>query len=363
MKDDAIDVRLARQFLAVAELRHMGRAAERLGMTQPPLTMAMQQLERRLGVALFDRRRRSVALTAAGEALIEPLRRWLNEAAAVVALVRAAADGGVGRLRLAFVSTVGFGPLPAWLRAFGEAQPGVEVSLREATSDVQLEALAAHEIDAGFLLHAQGIAPAAGRSGLATLHVAHEPMVLALPEGHALARAARLPLAPLLAEPLVIFPRAIAPSLHDAVLACYHRHGASPRLAQEAIQMQTIVNLVSAGLGLAWVPATMMELQRAGVVYRALPPVLARAAPRCETSLVWRTPPAPAVARFVALVEAAASPAARRPAAAVSAAVSAEASAAPSAKSRGSGPARPRESAAASMALATRDAGKGRPKP
>jgi DNA-binding transcriptional LysR family regulator len=307
MSTSAVDARAWRQFLAVAEGLHFGRAAARLGMTQPPLTMAIQQLERRLGVALFERSRRSVALTPAGAALVVPVRQWLAQGEALPGLARAAAAGALGRLRLGFVSTLGFGPLPGWLRAFRAAHPGVEVALREATSDVQHEALARGELDAGFVLHASGIAAEA--AGLRTLRVAEEPLVLALPESHALARRpARLgpgALAALLAEPLVIFPRASAPSLFDAVLACYHRHGAVPSIAQEAIQMQTIVNLVSAGLGVAWVPQVMTQLQRPGVAYRALPAAMRREAPRCETSLVWRTDAPPSAERFADFVRAA----------------------------------------------------------
>ena len=106
----------------------------------------------------------------------------------------------------------------------------------------------------------------------------------------------------LLQQPLVIFPRAIAPSLYDAVLAFYHHHRATPPIAQEAIQMQTIVNLVSAGLGVALVPRSMTLLQRPGIVYRALPAALAEAAPSCETSLVWRDDAPPPVQRFVEFV-------------------------------------------------------------
>lgn len=311
MSSDFIDVRAWRQFLAVAEHLHFGRAAQALHMTQPPLTMAIQQLERRLGVLLFERSRRGVALTAAGAALVGPVRQWLGQGEALAALARAAGEGEVGSLRLGFVSTLGFGPLPGWLRAFRERHPRVEIELREATADVQLAAFAEGTLDAGFLLDASGIAaPAHGQE---SLRVAEEALVLALPEAHALARAARLAPGPLLAEPLVIFPRETAPSLFDAVTAWYHRHGAVPRIAQQAIQMQTIVNLVSAGLGLAWVPEVVTQLQRPGVVYRALPPALV--APRCETRLVWRSGAPAVVERFVAVVRAApAKPPVRAPA-------------------------------------------------
>ncbi len=290
-----IELRAWRQFAVLAETLHFGRAAERLHMTQPPLTLAIQQLERRLGTPLFARTRRSVALTPAGEALLEPARALLERAAALPALARGAARGEQGRLRLGFVSTVGYGPLPGWLRGFREAWPGVTVDLREATGDVQLEAFARAELDAGFVLHAPGHAPALPRLSLGV-----EPMVLALPD----AAPRRWRPEELLRQPLVIFPRGIAPSLYDAVLAFYHHHRATPAIAQEAIQMQTIVNLVSAGLGIALVPRSMTLLQRPGIAYRSLPAALAGAAPSCETSLVWRADAPPAVERFVAHVKA-----------------------------------------------------------
>src|SRR5512140_1052895 len=138
LPDPEVDLRAWRQFLAVAELLHFGRAARRLAITQPPLTQAIQKLEARLGAALFERTRRSVALTPAGAALVEPVRQLLGQAGALPAVAREAAGGQRGTLRLGFVSTVGFGPLPGWLRGFREARPGVVVRLQEATSDVQL---------------------------------------------------------------------------------------------------------------------------------------------------------------------------------------------------------------------------------
>ena len=298
MKDKPVDLRLWRQFLTLAEELHFGRAAQRLHMTQPPLTQAIAQLECSLGVQLFERTKRSVRLTAAGEALLEPARELLSRAAALPARARAAAAGEVGRLRLAFVSTVGFGPLPGWVRGFRQAHPQVAVELVEATSDVQADLLARGEIDAGFVLHSPGAVPAA----LESLGLGTEPLVLALPEAHPLARARPLPAAQVLAEPLVLFPRRIAPSLHDAVLRLYQAAGREPRVAQEAIQMQTIVNLVSAGLGLAWVPDSVRRFQREGVVYRPVRSLAGQLAPRCETSLVWRGDPTPVLARFLDFV-------------------------------------------------------------
>ena len=286
-----IELRSWRQFGMLAEELHFGRAATRLNMTQPPLSQALQNLERELGVALFARTRRSVALTPAGAALVEPVRRLLAAAEALPGTAQAAAAGQAGQLRLAFVSSIAYGPLPEWLRGFRDAHPEVRLALREATLDVQLAAFDADEIDAGFVLHAPGAVP----PGFGALTVLNEPMVMALPQSHPLASRRSLSLAALAAEPLVIFPRRIAPSLHDAILASYRATRATPRIAQEANQMQTIVNLVSAGIGVAWVPASVTRLQRPGVEYRPVP----RTGLRCETSLIWREPALPVVRRFI----------------------------------------------------------------
>lgn len=303
--DPPIELRLWRQFVAVAEELHFGNAARRLHMTQPPLTQAIAHLEKRLGVRLLDRTKRSVALTPAGAAVLPEARELLARALALPAQARAAAGGEAGRLRLGFVSTVGFAQLPHWVRAFRQQYPNVQLELIEATGDVQLAWLARGEIDAGFMLHSPGFAPA----GLARVLIASEPLVLALPEQHPLARQAALALNDVLAEPLVIFPRRIVPSLFDAIFALYHAAGCLPAVAQEAIQMQTIVNLVSAGLGVAWVPESVRRFQRSGVVYREVRAVRIKpgksidAMPGCETSLVWRHDGiGPTLARFVEFV-------------------------------------------------------------
>jgi DNA-binding transcriptional LysR family regulator len=179
----------------------------------------------------------------------------------------------------------------------------VALSLREATLDVQLDLFAAGEIDAGFVLHAPGAAP----PGFEQLRVIDEALVMALPQHHAAWKSHTAPAAGVMprlrwrdvqAEPLVIFPRQIAPSLFDALVSAYHAGGQAMRIAQQAIQMQTIVNLVSGGMGVAWVPESLVHLQRAGVRYAR---VAGRPGPalRCETSLVWRAGAAPVVERFV----------------------------------------------------------------
>jgi DNA-binding transcriptional LysR family regulator len=304
MKEPLIDMRVWRQFVAVAEELHFGRAAQRLHITQPPLTQAIAQLEKTLGVVLFDRTRRRVALAPAGEALLPDVRELLARAQKLPARARAAAQGEVGRVRLAFVSTVGFELLPGWVRAFRAQCPQVALDLVEATGDAQLRMLEGGDIDAGLLLHTPDQTP----PGLSHLRVFTEPFVLALPEHHPLAESPTLAWEAVLPEPLVIFPRRIAPSLHDAVYGIYHAAGKLPVVAQEAIQMQTIVNLVSAGIGVAWVPESVMQFRRSGVVYRTpvAPPRRRQAAaqvPVCDTGMVWREEGVtPALGRFLEFV-------------------------------------------------------------
>ena len=308
MNEASVDLRVWRQFVAVAEELHFGRAAARLHMTQPPVTQAIAQLEKTLGVMLFDRTRRRVALTPAGEALLPDVRELLARAQALPLRARAAAAGQVGRVRLAFVSTIGFETLPVWVREFRAQCPEVALELVEATGDVQLEALARGDIDAGLMLHSPGFAP----PELARLAVSEEPLVLALPAAHPFAKADPLRLEDVLAEALVIFPRRIVPSLHDAIYGLYHAAGRTPAVAQEAIQMQTIVNLVWGGLGVAWVPESVTQFRRAGVVYRGADALVtsgrgrktAPALPACETSLVWPSQVMnAALARFVDFVQ------------------------------------------------------------
>lgn len=294
-----IELRLWRQFVTVAEELHFGRAALRLHMTQPPLTQAIAHLERSLGILLFTRTKRSVQLTPQGSALLPQVRELLQSAHGLVVQARALAMGESGRLRLAFVSTAGFALLPQWVMAFRQNFPGVQIDLVEATSDVQLQLLKSNEVDAGFLLHASGSAP----EGLQRLTVAQEELVLALPESHGLAKRKLLRLQDVVGLPLVTFPRRIAPSLFDAVWGMYGDFGKPPMVAQEAIQMQTIVNLVSAGLGVAWVPASVQQFQRSGVVYRQVHAsgrgVARSLVPVCETSLMWHHS-SPTLERFMA---------------------------------------------------------------
>lgn len=280
------ELRQLRHFVTVAEELHFGRAARRLHMTQPPLSQSIANLEELFGAPLFVRNRRMVGLTAAGAALLPEARRILEEAAALPELVRRAASGEAGRLALSFVSTAGLGMLPDVLRRYRAAYPAVRLVLQEATSDVQFEELLSGRIDAGFVIPSQpGVPGAMADSALDYRKMVDEPLVLCAPSGlAALSAPGPVRLRDLPPLPLVIFPRAVAPSLHDAILAAFRAAGVPPTIGQEAIQMQTIVSLVSGGMGLALVPQSVSNLMRPGVEYRAL----IDPAPLAETGLAWR---------------------------------------------------------------------------
>jgi DNA-binding transcriptional LysR family regulator len=277
-----LDLRQLRYFVTVAEELHFGRAAARLHMTQPPLSQTIQALEKLLGAPLFLRNRRSVELTPAGLALLPEARRMLAHAAGMPELVRAAAAGESGRLALAFVSSADYSVLPPFLRSYRAQFPQVQIILQEATSDLQVDDLLHNRIDAGLLIPPL---PDKSRTDLDYLKVLEEPLILAAPAGlDALRGSGPVWLKDLPPLPLIIFPRQIAPALHDAILACFRGAGVTPEIGQQAIQMQTIVSLVSAGMGLALVPQSVSNLMRPGVEYRALHDL----SPQVETGLAWR---------------------------------------------------------------------------
>ena len=270
-----------RYFVAVAETLHFGRAAERLHISQPPLSRAIRSLEAALGAELFARTKRRVELTPAGAQLLEEARRILMQLERATHQVQAVASGEQGRLRLGFVSLADYGVLPGLLKAFKSAKPGVSLALREMLSPEQAAALSAGELDFGLLLP-----PVAGE--LEHIVVQSECFVAALPARHSLARGrGKLAMRELEGEAFVMVPREIAPGLYDIVTGLAARAGFSLQIAQEAIQMQTVVSLVSSGLGVAIVPASIANLGRRGVVYREI----ADTHPRLDVWLAWRRSP------------------------------------------------------------------------
>lgn len=296
-----MDVRQLRHFATVAETLHFGRAAEKLGMTQPPLSQSIQALERELGTPLFVRTKRSVALTPFGLEWLTHVRAALDGVKVLPEIARRLRDGETGRLELSFVSTADYSILPDLVRRYASLYPAVEIALTEATSDVQIAALLKGDGHAGIVIPpAHGTLPGT----LAYRRLVSEPLIAAVPESwlaekRLSPRGGKLPAAEVIASPLVIFPKRSAPAFYDLVMDYYAAHGGQARIAQEAIQMQTIIALVSAGMGIALVPRSLRHLARTGVHYVDLPD----GAPSLETGIAWRRgETAPTLARFLEIV-------------------------------------------------------------
>lgn len=287
------DLRQLRHFIAVAETLHFGRAAQALHISQPPLTRSIQDLEARLGATLLERSRRKVELTPAGAWFLEEARQVLARLERASREVAGRAAGGEGALRIGFVTIADYSVLPSLLSRFKAANPGVTLSLRELVTEAQLEALSAGELDLAFVL------PPLPAREIDSIAVNRETLVVALPERHALSRGrGSLAVKTLADEPFVMVPATLARGLSEVVLGLCTRAGFVPRVAQEAVQMQTVVSLVSSGLGVAIVPASLLNLRRRGVVYRAV----RDAHPKIELRLAWRRDArSPALRRFVEL--------------------------------------------------------------
>lgn len=258
-----MELRHLRYFLAVAETLHFGRAAARLNMAQPPLSVQIRDLERELGVALLVREPRGVKLTDAGVAFLPRAEAILVAARQAVAVARDAAAGRDGRLVIGFMPSLAYTLLPHLLPAYRNAFPGVAVSLREVAVTDKEEALLSGSIDVGVYR------PPARHPEIAMAAIGEERMLLALPSGHRLARRRQVPPAEIAGEPLVMYP----PSRGDAGLygtvAPYLRsHGVALEPAEIAGTIHTALGLVLAGTGLAIVPESSACLRLSGIAFR-----------------------------------------------------------------------------------------------
>jgi DNA-binding transcriptional LysR family regulator len=259
-----MELRHLRSFVAVAEELHFGRAADRLHLAQSPLSQQIQRLERELGVRLFERNRRKVELTEAGRAMLDEARAALMHAHRAVTAAQGAAQGHSGTLDLGFLGTAALQLLPRIMPGFRTEAPDAELHLTEGSSRQLLEALHQRRLDVVFTRPPSPAAP------LRIEPVWSEPVLGALPASHPRATTPVLRLRDLAAEPFVLFPRADAPDFHDQLLAACRSAGFSPRIAQEAIAMPTVISLVAAGLGISLVPGSLRQLARSDVVYREL---------------------------------------------------------------------------------------------
>nr|WP_250133255.1 LysR family transcriptional regulator [Serratia marcescens] len=256
-------MRHLRYFIAVAEEQNFSRAAERLHISQPPLSRQIQQLEASLGVRLFKRGSRPLVLTAAGRFLYGHALQFLAQSLELKTMTQRV--GQVERpLSLGFVASTLYDILPQLIRRFRTAHPEVGLSLHEMTTLEQTRALKEGKIDVGF-----------GRIRHEDMHIRRiilreEPLMAALAADHPLARSEGLTLRALQAETLIVYPQTPRPSFADQVLATFRDRALVPRKIMEVRELQVALGLVAAGEGIALVPHCLHSLKRPDVVYNAL---------------------------------------------------------------------------------------------
>ncbi|HEY9713068.1 MAG TPA: LysR substrate-binding domain-containing protein [Chroococcales cyanobacterium] len=278
-----IELRHIRYFIAVAEELHFGRAAERLHIAQPGLSQQIQAMEEELGVRLLERTRRRVELTTAGQTFLLEGRRALAEVERAINLTRRAGQGEVGSLRIGAADSAVLDILPNLLREYRKRHPHVDLLIRELPSPDQITALEAGELDIGFVR-----APNKAQK-MTALVIREEEVGVYLPEGHPLCTKRFVKLESLAGEPLVLHP-ASRPSWADFMISICRSHGFEPVVGHVANETTAALSLVAAGMGITFVPATLVELARPGIVYKPIAPP----APITQLQLVHRAgnPPA-----------------------------------------------------------------------
>lgn len=281
-----MELRLIRSFVVLAEELHFGRAAERLGIVQPALSMQIRALEDELGVRLFVRNRHRVDLAAAGETFLPGARATLEQARRAVAEVTAGARGEIGRLSIGFVSSVLPWYLPALLRRLNDRFPGIELELEDMPSPDQLRRLGAGRLDFGFVR-----LPVDGR-GVEIAEVIDERFVAALPAGHRLAGEGEVEPAALAGDPLFLLARRFAPGFSDELHRALAGRGLTPHPARDLGEFTTMLALVGAGMGVGILPELATAAPPPGVVVRPL----ALGTHRSRIGLAW-TDLGPAVRR------------------------------------------------------------------
>ncbi|WP_026735769.1 LysR family transcriptional regulator [Fischerella sp. PCC 9605] len=288
-----MELRHLRYFVTLAEELHFGRAAERLHIAQPPLSQQIQQLETELGFQLFHRTKRTVQLTEAGQIFLGEVQQILRQLEQAVQLGRQASRGLRGQVVIGFVSSAAYNVLPTILQTFRTCIPDVNLELHELTTDQQLQWLRDGRIDVGFLR------PPVEEDTFCWEIIFNESLVVALPEVHPLANQSSVSLSSLKNELFILFPRPLAPGLYDSIISFCQQANFSPSVAQEAIQMQTIVSLVAAEMGVAIVPESLQHLQRTGVVYKPMQELT----PKVTLAMIWlRDNTSATVQRFLEVV-------------------------------------------------------------
>lgn len=258
-----MEFRQLRYFLAVAEHLHFTVAAERLGIAQPPLSQQIIKLEREIGTKLFLRHPRRVELTEAGVIFRERAQRVLDDATDALEHVKMAARGESGNLSIGFAGSTVFHPAVArLLRKFREDYPGVKIRTEESNSVALLGKLADAQVDCAMVRLPLDC------GDLKVTPLVQEKMIAVLPSGHPLGRRRNIDLKQLAADPFILYPRAINPELHDAIISACRAAGFSPRIEMESPQISSGVNMAAAGFGVAIIPESIAQFRAEGVTYQ-----------------------------------------------------------------------------------------------
>ena len=263
-----INFRLIRHlwlFLAVAEEQNFGRAAKRLGMSQPPLSEQIQVLEQALKVTLFERSRRGAKLTPVGAAILPAVRKFAEQLERLELAVEEAVAGQSGMLTIGAISTAMFDVLPGLIDHLKQQYPQLTVSVREIDSVEAVPALEAGDIDLAFARLDGDLGPA-----IQSLPLQEDRLMVALPSTHPLAARSRVSLSSLASEPLVMFSRKVSPVYFDNLIATCRASGFSPRVLHEVRSVASQIAFVSCGQGIALVPASLKKLAPDNVVLRPL---------------------------------------------------------------------------------------------
>ncbi|MFP3494182.1 LysR substrate-binding domain-containing protein [Pseudomonas sp. SIMBA_059] len=262
-----MELRHLRYFIAVAEELHFGRAAQVLGISQPPLSQQIQALEQEVGARLFERTNRRVELSEAGRLFLQEARLVLAQVDKAADVARRAQSGELGELKIGFTSSAPFNSsIPQAIFAFRQAFPAVHLNLQEMSSTEVAESLVDESIQVGLMR------PLPLPDSLGVIELMREPLVAVLNAGHPLVDGSErgLHLAQLAQEPFVFFPRTYGSGLYAQLLNLARDAGFSPHFAQEAGEAMTIIGLVAAGLGVSVLPASYQRIRIDGVVYRTL---------------------------------------------------------------------------------------------
>ncbi|AQT92119.1 LysR family transcriptional regulator [Pseudomonas azotoformans] len=262
-----MELRHLRYFIAVAEELHFGRAAQVLGISQPPLSQQIQALEQEVGARLFERTNRRVELSEAGRLFLQEARLVLAQVDKAADVARRAQLGELGELKIGFTSSAPFNSsIPQAIFAFRQAFPAVHLNLQEMSSTEVAESLVDESIQVGLMR------PLPLPDSLGVVELMREPLVAVLNAGHPLVEGSErgLHLAQLAQEPFVFFPRTYGSGLYAQLLNLARDAGFSPHFAQEAGEAMTIIGLVAAGLGVSVLPASYQRIRIDGVVYRTL---------------------------------------------------------------------------------------------